>query len=631
MIQATGAFVGIHDRTRPPSSDDVARLGDALDDGGPVRRWTSGTLALAWVGDPAPPPHPGGAGEPLVLLHGRIYNLDELEPGTGASDPLATAQTERGDDLLRRLRGDFVLLAYDMARGEGVLARDHMGGRGMVWRQRGGRLFFATEAGPLLRVLPSRPSPDPVGLAHWLALSGFPPGHTLYEGVQRLEAAHRLRFGARVEPPRRYWSPIYRRPSPTTISEAAATLRTLLTASVRRRCRDASVTGVLLSGGLDSSSVASIAARLDGPARLKRSYSATFPAHPDVDEGALISTLCRHLSLQGTRAVVSSGSAVGGAIEYIRHWGLPPISPNLFFWFPLLRRAAADGVSLLLDGEGGDELFGLSPYLIADRLGRGRVLAASDLVRRIPGGGRGLPRRSVRRYLRNYGLKGLVPPGVQDVLERARGDARRDAPWLRKPLLEAFVSTDQSSAWKRIPGPRWWAYLVNAATRGTGPSMAYDHVRRRAAQCGLEACHPLVDVDVVEYALAIPPELAYDERFSRPILREAMRGLLPEEVRTRPAKSGFDAVFHESLAGVDLPVVRALLDPADAAIGAFVDLDEVHRRLLTTPPSGRERQRWAISLWRLATAECWLRSQEAGPIEDGPLPTTSGAEIEIVG
>jgi asparagine synthase (glutamine-hydrolysing) len=120
----------------------------------------------------------------------------------------------------------------------------------------------------------------------------------------------------------------------------------------------------------------------------------------------------------------------------------------------------------------------------------------------------------------------------------------------------------------------------------------------------------VLDVDLIETVFDTPPELSFDPYVSRPLLREAMAGVLPEPVRTRVGKSRFDAIFHEALAGPDLALARGLLGP-DARARAYVDLGRVQRELLGGPPPSDEgRMGWAIGLWRLLTAECWLRYVE---------------------
>jgi asparagine synthase (glutamine-hydrolysing) len=194
-------------------------------------------------------------------------------------------------------------------------------------------------------------------------------------------------------------------------------------------------------------------------------------------------------------------------------------------------------------------------------------------------------------------------------------------------VLEAFMDSDTTTDWKARPGPRWWSHLVERVTRGAAAAAAYDHVRRRAALSGIEALHPLVDVDVIQYMAAVPPELNFDTRFSRPLVREAMAGLLPDPVRLRRGKSSFDAVFHEALTGPDLAVARDLLQPGNALVEAYVDLDVVARDLLDDPPPPDARLEWSQHLWRLLTAELWLRVRAGERVDLDLAP----ADVELVG
>jgi hypothetical protein len=200
---------------------------------------------------------------------------------------------------------------------------------------------------------------------------------------------------------------------------------------------------------------------------------------------------------------------------------------------------------------------------------------------------------------------------VQHARRRVRSYESLAPHYLAPATRQAFLQTLDEIGWKQLPGPRWWAFLVDAVTRGMGPAFAYEHVQLRARLAGVQARHPLVDVDVIEEVLAFPPEAAFDPHRSRPLLRETTRGVLPDEVRLRPAKSTFDEVFHAGLAGPDLPLVRRLLVDRHARVGEYVDLGSLREDLEGQPPTERgARQAWAIRVWRLATAELWLRLQE---------------------
>ena len=110
-------------------------------------------------------------------------------------------------------------------------------------------------------------------------------------------------------------------------------------------------------------------------------------------------------------------------------------------------------------------------------------------------------------------------------------------------------------SWKRSRMPRWRAHLTHGVVT-VGSAAVYEHVRRRSADAGLLARHPLVDPDVIDYVLRMPPEAAFDPRLTRPVFRRAGEGLVPDAVRLRPDKSNFDAVFHAALQGPDLAVAR---------------------------------------------------------------------------
>jgi asparagine synthase (glutamine-hydrolysing) len=596
--------------------------------------FVDGPLTVAWLG--APDRSFSESGEVVCLLEGTIYNGSDLERRYRADGPperlLAVAYKRAGTAILNDLRGDFWLLLWDRTARAGLVVADQLGCRSPYWTRDRGDLLLASEVPELLAAMTRRPGPDPLALAHWLELTLAPAGRTLYAGVRRLPAAHFMALDASAAEPKRYWEPAYRPPFTAPRAELVQLVRSALDVAVRRRLSGAGESGALLSGGLDSSVVAALAAQADSDVR---AYSATFPCHPTVDETALIDRTVGRLGVHSTRICVRRGSVLWGALEYMRTWELPPTSPNLFFWIPLFERAAADGVRVMLDGEGGDELFGCSPYLIADRIRRGRPLAALELAQRFPGWLGTPPRYRVRGWLRDYGVKGALPPIAHKLMRRVRGSRRYPSHWILPSLGRAWLESEESAfEWKRLPGPRWWAFLASATTRAVGPALVQEGTRRRAGMAGIAPRHPLVDVDVIELMLRMPPELAFEPQFSRPLLREAAAGLLPDEVRLRRGKSFFDAVFEEALAGPDLPLAREILGAPEAELRAFVDLDSAYKELLAFGPPSRSGSRlaWTIPVWRLLTAECWLRSQADGGFLEGLIGGKNGrgAVYELV-
>jgi asparagine synthase (glutamine-hydrolysing) len=566
-----------------------------------------GPLRVAYSGPASDSPCP------LCLLDGYLDNASELSAALQApanSSPeelLAVGWRRWGRELLPRMRGDFVLLIWDSERGEGLLARDQMGVRSIFLHESSGGLSFATEIRPLLTLLPQRPAPDPVSLAHWLAMSDRPGPATLFAGIRRLNPGAVLlldRDGVREE---HYWAPRFNEPLAGAEPHLAQQIRAALDRAVRRRIGSDGLTGVWMSGGLDSASVAAVAAA-QAPGRVS-AYSAVFPDHPAVDESALIDELRGALDLPGITAEVRAGGLLASALEAVEAWEMPLVGWGDFWTLPLLRAAAAAGVRVILGGDGGDELFGPRAYLLADQLRAGHPFQAVGLARELPGAGYGPGRRAVARMVGDMAVTGALPYRLHELLRRPF--AGRDAPgWLRQQTRRDLLDSDDPLAWKRLDGPRWWANIAHGLTRGIEETGVFEHQRRGAASAGLEARHPLFDLDLVELGLRQPPLATFDRYRSRPVLRAAMAGALPDAVRLRPRKALFDSLLVDCLAGPDGEAVRRLLTDSGAELGAYVDQRGVQRDLFDTDRHRHEQPfRWMWQVWRLSTAECWLRAQ----------------------
>ena len=591
--------------------------------------YEDGPLRLSFSGPPAQP------GPLFCLFDGFLDNAGDLlaalgedsgvAPGAPVERLLAVGYRRWGNGLPERLRGDFVLLVWDRERGEGLLARDQLGVRPLFLHEAGGVLRFASELRQLLAQLPRRPAPDPASVAHWISVSSRPGDATLYAGVRRLGPGEMLLLDRRGWHAKRYWEPRYREVPTAAPTELAQDVHAGLRQAVARRSAGEGLTGVLMSGGLDSSAIAALC--VEPVAESSRAYSATFPEHPIADEAELIGELGATLGLPGTVAEVRPGGLVAAALEYVAEWQAPLLGWGDFWALPLLRAAAAEGVTTMLDGDGGDELFGPRSYLMADRLRAGRPLRALALTRDLPGAGPHVPRREVARVAGSFALGGAIPYRLQNAVRAPFG--RREAPdWLSRRAVRDLVSSDDPYAWKRLDGPRWWAHAAHGIAYGIEAAGVFEHQRRRAAMAGLEARHPMLDLDLVELALSQPPEASLDRRYNRPLLRAAMAGLLPDSVRLRPGKARFESLIVSCLTGPDAAATRAILADPRAELGAYLDLGRMRAELLDSEALLRHAPfRWMWQIWRLLSAEIWLRSQSGASVETRIKPLPSLANV----
>jgi asparagine synthase (glutamine-hydrolysing) len=549
-------------------------------------------------------------------VSGRVDNAGELSrrfPVPAGPDPLASiarAHAELGHSACDLLRGAFVIAAVDLERDMGLVSRDHLGGRPLVYARVGDGAVFAEHERDLLALLPGAPAPDRLALTQWLDRQGLPAGRTLHEGLRRLPAAHHLvlsREGVGVE---RYWAPSFEGTASGSRQEVGERLRGEVFAAVDRAAGGARRAAVRLSGGLDSAAVAAgLAARGPYGEEPPVALSAVFPALPETDERELIEATAAVAALPSEQVGFEADAALlPAALRHIERWGLPPTTPNLFVWEPVMASARRLGVDLMLDGEGGDELFGMSPYLIADRLRRGRLLDAWSLAGEIPGLGADPDPRLRLRALRVFGIGGLVPSAARRWRRRRRTAQAPDSV-LTAADAGLIAERDHDGRGRELDGPLWWRSLAHGLTAGREVLDVAGHLQREGIDGGLERRHPfLFDRDLVEAVLAIPPRLQFDSVRDRPLLRDALRGHIPEPVRERNAKSDFTPLLVAAMAGRDGDLLRAGLAQRDAPVRAYVSQGALDA-LLAGPGTGGTT-RAAHRLWRLGTADLWLRGRE---------------------
>jgi asparagine synthase (glutamine-hydrolysing) len=526
--------------------------------------------------------------------------------GQTIHDAFARALSALGEQAYELLCGRFVVVAVDRERERCLVVRDQLGAQPLVHARVGDGLLFAEHECDLLDLLPSTPSPDRLAVMQWISSGLTPPRHTLYEGIQRIPAGHRLVLAGRDVREEHWWSIRYQGTDAGAEMALAETLREASFAAIGRATEGSRRPAVKLSGGLDSACVAAgLAANgyADGRAL---ALGGTFSDHPLADEMELIEATARHTHLElELLAFDSTASMLAPALAHIVRWRLPPATPNLFLWQPLMARGRKLGVDLVLDGEGGDELFGLAPYLIADMLRTGRLRKAWSLTGAIPGIGLSPERHLRMLVLRRYGLKPLAPSAIRRLREQRA--AQSPSSMIGRADAQSLADLMEPSRQLRHDGPRWWQFQVESLIDDRDIINMAGHFRREAADDAIERRHPFLwDLRLIEAALRIPPHVQFDPVRDRPLLRDALTGLVPDAVRTRHAKSHFSSVVLAGIRGDESGLIEPLRR-ADAPVRAYLVAQALERRL-EAPPDQRSLF-GAVSLWRLAIANHWLLNQ----------------------
>jgi asparagine synthetase B (glutamine-hydrolysing) len=371
---------------------------------------------------------------------------------------------------------------------------------------------------------------------------------------------------------------------------------------------------------LDSSIVTAIAAHVRPPGTELRTYSCVFEGFPDFDESWKVRSLTSALGLEPAAFEPEPQGALWLGLQHVKQWGLPLSGAGSLIDIAMVAEAAGDGAEVVLDGQTGDEVLGFAPYLVSDRLLRGRLLAALKLARSWPFG-RPTTRQEQYWILKTHGLKGAAPYRLGRLVRKVREKPDYGPRWLRPAFRRQWAELEDKWAWKATAsGPRWWRHLADVLVEAPHRELRLDYLRHRAATAGVTNESPLYDFDLINYCLRLPPELAYHSAFNRPLARESVRGLVPDDVRLNNQKANFSSFCFDLLTRADAPGIERLLTAPDAEIGAYADMQWVRNLWYRDRPRpGARSMAWGTRVWTLSAMECWLRAQADDAFVDGML------------
>jgi asparagine synthase (glutamine-hydrolysing) len=555
----------------------------------------------------------------VAVVNGEVYNYRELARelellgsrfrSASDSEVAAHAYDAWGLDFLDRLDGMFALAIWDGARRRLVLARDRMGEKPLFHATSDGLLLFASELSSILAHPAIAHDIDPNALREYLTLEYVPAPSSLIRGVHKLEPGTALVLESGRTRVHRYWS-IDPRPAPDPVPyvDAVEELRRRLDAAVESRLVSDVPLGVFLSGGIDSSTVAALAARHGA----LETFAIGFD-EPSFDESAHARAVARHIGARHHERIVRADEMP----DLVPHLGAlldEPIGDASVLPTTVLSRFAREHVTVALGGDGGDELFAGYPMHQGHRvaslmrpLPRAVVHAGESAVRRLPvSHGNFTFGFKAATFLRgaaavpplNHALwMSSFPPGDHEAL--LLPDVLAAAP--RDPLL-AF-----RRQWQLSEGAPLLARATHLDATTYLPNDILAKVDRASMSVALEVRAPFLARDIVEFAFALPDSYRMRRLTGKRILRDAVRPLLPPAILRRP-KKGFGMPVAAWLNGSLRELTHDLLG-TDAVRAAGLFQPAAVARLLDEHGRGVRDHRKPI--WTLLVLELWRRSHSA--------------------
>ncbi|NBB87139.1 MAG: asparagine synthase (glutamine-hydrolyzing) [Bacteroidetes bacterium] len=559
---------------RPAGSSEIEGMVDAMAHRGPdgLSTWHEGALALGHAMLQTTPeslhetqPLVHRRGDLVLTADARIDNRDDLiralrpprpdgRPITDAELILA-AYEKWGADCPKHLLGAFAFALWDAREHRLFCARDHFGVKPFYYHYAPGRCFvFASELRGVLACEGVPRSINERRIADYLAFVEDNASYTFFDDIHRLLPAHTVVVQDTSLDRQLYWSLSFpEQPSDRTLEHNASSFRALFLDAVHRRIRSATPVASLLSGGLDSSAILGVAHQatrlLDQTGGGLHAVSGRSEGLPEADEAQYIDAMLNVYPVSSWEAEVSDVRPVHDIKRLVELHGEPP-EGHLFniVWrlSPLIRDR---GFRVTLDGHGGDEVVGHGRYYL-------RQLAREGAWIRVLRELQGTPVEQIQAFVRITLTYGSLPTVWAERLQRAFNTVLN----VSKPGRVWWTQLVQPSFMQEMGTVERWQRRQRAAAQCpterhrhhetlTLPlqASAFEEIDRTAAHGQTEQRFPFWDRRLVELCVTLPTEQRRRHGTGRRILREAMKGILPELIRRRRDKAYFTKIVGRAM------------------------------------------------------------------------------------
>jgi len=544
-----------------------------------------------------------------VVFNGEIYNFRALRRDLEKqghhfrtatdTETIVHLYEEYGPDCVGKLRGMFTFALWDDRRKQLMLARDRLGIKPLYYTEVQGRLAFGSELKALLQLPELDRTLNWASVSHLFAFLVTPRSESIIQGVHKLEPGHFLLasavHGIRVKP---YWDLRFNPDYGQTEAYFVERLRELLEESVQlHRISDVPL-GAFLSGGIDSSSVVATLARMtSGPVR-------TFSIGFEEENYSELAYARRVAEMFGTdHHELILKADVLDTIEEMAWYMDEPFGDSSAIPTYMVSKLASEHVTVVLSGDGGDELFGgYDKYVVEEKERRYRFLpgparkALGVVGRMMPEGMKG------RRFVRHFSLKG--PARYLDASTLFNRDDQ--ASLFRDEVLDHLSRCDPWAEESRIlSGAKghWLSALQYWDMKNYLPLDILTKVDRMSMAHSIETRVPLLDHKLVEFAATIPPEWKLRGGVTKYIFKRAMKGILPDAIINRP-KRGFAVPLGHWFRGHLGSFVRELLLSETSRRRGVFNMENIEG-LIRRHEEGRPLD---PHLWTLISFELWCRT-----------------------
>lgn len=520
-------------------------------------------------------------GRYIVTYNGEIYNYFELRSELEAigekfhshsdTEVLLIAYKIWGEDCVKRFRGMFAFVIWDNEKQLAFLARDRCGEKPLFYQFNQHKLVFASELKALIPLLDERPTIDLSVVDMYLHYQYVPEPYTLLSGVHKLAAGHcvTLEVNDWKLNPKQYWCVENITAQDTDTSEnkpVLSAIRDALEDAVKMTLRSDVPVGIALSGGIDSSAIAALAQK-NYPEPM-HAFCVGYPGRPAYDERTQARALAESLGMIVHEVELPVDSFVDFFPTLVRVMDEPIADPAAFGHYSVPKAAADQGVKVLLSGIGGDEIFWGYPY-VTQAVELNQQLIKHSSIKYLANW---LSSSSAQLFLKKVAHYPHAHPTIKkyaDILQKV-GDSHNPSDQLMYYMLHPdfdgsfeLKAEVYGSGMKGLQSDNLFRpTAIGLRSKEKVPAavirMLFDTWLtsnclslgdRVGMAVGVETRMPFLDAKLIELVMQLRSKTPDHQLGQKAWLRAALKGVLPDEVLSRP-KAGFQPPLHEWLSGV---------------------------------------------------------------------------------
>ena len=598
----SGIFGVLNQNDKPVNKKNINALLDAMstwkyDDSGV---WIDGSVALGhtmlWNTPESKYEHlPLHKDEYVITMDARIDNRDELAKELvlpdlpleeiGDSEFILAAYKKWKEECPTYLIGDFAFAIWDSKNERLFCARDHLGMKSFYYHENNAQLTYASDIGVVLASENVISNPNIEAMKMFAYNGSVSSDQTMYQNIKRLPAAHYMIVENGQISHKRYWKIENITPSTMSIEEASKKFNELFSQAIKVRLRTTQHTGFgcEVSGGLDSSSVFLVAKNL------KKDITPFSLLYGDYhcDESS-------YIDLVSEKSNIVPVTVRADKLDYKHQYNMEfnyrvnrywPIYVTFTQEFPLAEKINDSNIKVVLTGQGGDHIMAGNTVCLTD------YFLSFQWVKLY---------REVTYYQFDY--KHTKEYFLVHLLSKRQKKILKNIYFLfnKKP-----VSSNKAIKNNEVNKRHYRSYAVEYDSKimtDTGFSMFSDNNAYKVIEkeYGIEYRHPFFDIKLVEFMLSLPPEFKMKQGVIKILLREAMHGVLPEEIRKRNTKAEFSEAIEDQINAIDLNKFWSNADIVKLDIITQLELDNMLYQYKKDEASD-------LNLWRLINLEQWYR------------------------